>query len=75
MVAAGLVSTGGLASAATVVLGGSGVLLVSIMVLIFWMMAASFKLFGIMPLTMIFGIAQIPVLTKHAPKSETEAAE
>ncbi|MDZ4381222.1 MAG: septation protein A [Parvibaculum sp.] len=38
----------------------------------FWV---SFKLFGIMPLTMIFGIAQIPVLTKHAPKSETEAAE
>ena len=38
----------------------------------FWV---SFKLFGIMPLTMIFGIAQIPVLTKHAPKNETEAAE
>lgn len=38
----------------------------------FWV---SFKLFGVMPLTMIFGIAQIPVLTKHAPKTETEAAE
>lgn len=38
----------------------------------FWV---SFKLFGIMPLTMIFGIAQIPVLTKHAPKAEREAAE
>ena len=38
----------------------------------FWV---SFKLFGIMSLTMIFGIAQIPVLTKHAPKNETEAAE
>ncbi|HAC57975.1 septation protein A [Parvibaculum sp.] len=38
----------------------------------FWV---SFKLFGVMPLTMIFGIAQIPVLTKHAPKNETEAAE
>lgn len=38
----------------------------------FWV---SFKLFGVMPLTMIFGIAQIPVLTKHAPKDETESAE
>ncbi len=38
----------------------------------FWV---SFKLFGVMPLTMVFGLAQIPVLTKHAPKSETKAAE
>ena len=38
----------------------------------FWV---SFKLFGVMPLTMIFGIAQIPVLTKHAPKDETESGE
>ncbi len=35
----------------------------------FWV---SFKLFGVMPLTMIFGLAQIPVLTKHAPAGETE---
>lgn len=33
----------------------------------FWV---SFKLFGIMPLTMVFGLAQISVLTKHAPASE-----
>lgn len=38
----------------------------------FWV---SFKLFGVMPLTMIFGIAQIPVLTKHAPKEENKPAE
>jgi hypothetical protein len=25
-----------------------------------------------MPLTMVFGLAQIPVLTKHAPARETE---
>ncbi|MDO9127880.1 MAG: septation protein A [Parvibaculum sp.] len=36
----------------------------------FWV---SFKLFGIMPLTMIFGLAQIPVLTKHAPSDEDGA--
>lgn len=29
----------------------------------FWV---SFKLFGVMPLTMVFGLAQISVLTKHA---------
>ena len=37
----------------------------------FWV---SFKLFGVMPLTMIFGLAQIPVLTKHAPP-KAEGAE
>lgn len=36
----------------------------------FWV---SFKLFGIMPLTLIFGMAQIPVLTKHAPSAENGA--
>ena len=30
----------------------------------FWV---SFKLFGVMPLTMVFGMAQIPVLTRYAP--------
>tara|TARA_R110002110_G_scaffold56762_2_gene161002 strand:+ start:2434 stop:3069 length:636 start_codon:yes stop_codon:yes gene_type:complete len=35
----------------------------------FWV---SFKLFGVMPLTIIFGIAQVPMLTKHAPE-ETES--
>jgi intracellular septation protein len=38
----------------------------------FWV---SFKLFGIMPLTMVFGIAQIPVLTKHTPKESTGTEE
>ncbi|MEP2828357.1 septation protein A [Parvibaculum sp.] len=38
----------------------------------FWV---SFKLFGIMPLTMVFGIAQIPVLTKHAPKESAGTEE
>ncbi|MFN4354052.1 septation protein A [Parvibaculum sp.] len=38
----------------------------------FWV---SFKLFGVMPLTMIFGLAQIPVLTKYAPPKRDEAAQ
>lgn len=38
----------------------------------FWV---SFKLFGIMPLTMVFGMAQIPVLTKHAPAARDETRE
>ena len=38
----------------------------------FWV---SFKLFGIMPLTMVFGMAQIPVLTKHAPAARDETPE
>ena len=38
----------------------------------FWV---SFKLFGIMPLTMIFGMAQIPLLTKHAPAGKDETTE
>ena len=38
----------------------------------FWV---SFKLFGVMPLTMIFGLAQIPVLTKHAPPKRDDAAQ
>jgi intracellular septation protein len=35
----------------------------------------SFKLFGVMPLTMIFGLAQIPVLTKHAPPKRDDTAQ
>ncbi|MBO6677286.1 septation protein A [Parvibaculum sp.] len=38
----------------------------------FWV---SFKLFGVMPLTMVFGLAQIPVLTKHAPESDGKTGE
>jgi intracellular septation protein len=38
----------------------------------FWV---SFKLFGVMPLTMVFGLAQIPVLTKHAPESAGKTGE
>ncbi|MGB5093399.1 MAG: septation protein A [Parvibaculum sp.] len=30
----------------------------------------NFKVFAIMPLTMVFGMAQIPVLTKYAPPAE-----
>ena len=39
----------------------------------FWV---SFKLFGIMPLTIVFGMAQMPVLTKYATKEapDTPAA-
>lgn len=37
----------------------------------FWV---SFKLFGIMPLTIIFGMAQIPVLTKYARHTEKRPA-
>ena len=33
----------------------------------FWV---SFKVFGIMPLTMIFGAAQVPLLTRYAPKED-----
>ena len=33
----------------------------------FWV---SFKVFGIMPLTLIFGAAQLPLLTRYAPKQE-----
>lgn len=33
----------------------------------FWV---SFKVFGILPLTMIFGAAQVPLLTRYAPKEE-----
>ncbi|MGB3808693.1 MAG: septation protein IspZ, partial [Parvibaculum sp.] len=35
----------------------------------FWV---SFKLFGIMPLTMIFAVAQVGVLTRYAVKDETD---
>ncbi|MBI1260396.1 MAG: septation protein A [Rhizobiales bacterium] len=35
----------------------------------------SFKVFGIMPLTMVFGMAQIPVLTIYAPAAKTDEAE
>lgn len=35
----------------------------------------SFKVFGIMPLTMVFGMAQIPVLTKYAPASSIEKTD
>jgi len=39
----------------------------------FWV---SFKLFGIMPITIIFGMAQLGVLTKHAlQKSTTSSAD
>ena len=31
----------------------------------FWV---SFKLFGVTPITLVFGMAQVGVLTKHAPK-------
>ncbi|KAB7742236.1 septation protein A [Parvibaculum sedimenti] len=36
----------------------------------FWV---SFKLFGIMPLTIVFGMAQMPVLTKYATKEASDA--
>ncbi|MDO8837719.1 MAG: septation protein A [Parvibaculum sp.] len=36
----------------------------------FWV---SFKLFGVMPLTMVFGMAQIPVLTRYAPLRDEQA--
>jgi len=36
----------------------------------FWV---SFKLFGIMPLTIIFGMAQIPILTKYALREAPRA--
>jgi len=36
----------------------------------FWV---SFKLFGVMPLTLVFGMAQIPVLTKYAPAHDETA--
>lgn len=35
----------------------------------FWV---SFKLFGIMPLTILFGMLQMPVLTKYATKETTD---
>lgn len=40
----------------------------------FWV---SFKLFGVMPMTLVFGMAQIPVLTKYARGRDidTQAAE
>lgn len=39
----------------------------------FWV---SFKLFGVTPITLVFGMAQVGVLTKHAPqKPDDEAAE
>lgn len=37
----------------------------------FWV---SFKLFGVMPLTMVFGMAQIPVLTRYAPLHDESAS-
>ncbi|PKQ05747.1 MAG: septation protein A [Alphaproteobacteria bacterium HGW-Alphaproteobacteria-11] len=40
----------------------------------FWV---SFKLFGVMPMTLVFGMAQIPVLTKYArgPDPDAQPAE
>ena len=37
----------------------------------FWV---SFKLFGIMPLSMIFGISQVSLLTRHHPEKSDPAA-
>ena len=33
-----------------------------------------FKVWGVMPLTILFSVSQLPVLTKYAPEPETEAA-
>ncbi len=38
----------------------------------FWV---SFKLFGVMPLTMVFGLAQIPVHALSAPESAGKTGE
>jgi intracellular septation protein len=38
----------------------------------FWV---AFKVWGIMPITMIFAMAQVPVLTKYAHEEETKPAE
>jgi intracellular septation protein len=38
----------------------------------FWV---SFKVFGIMPLTMLFAVAQMPLLKKYALEGETEKSE
>jgi len=37
----------------------------------FWV---AFKVWGVMPLTILFSISQLPVLSKYAPEPETEAA-
>ena len=37
----------------------------------FWV---AFKVWGIMPLTVVFSMLQLPVLTKYAPRPETESA-
>lgn len=38
-------------------------------------MWVNFKVFGVMPLTMIFGAAQMSLLTKYAPDAQKNAAE
>lgn len=38
----------------------------------FWV---AFKVWGIMPITMIFAMAQVPLLTRYAPDPEPKAAE
>jgi intracellular septation protein len=35
----------------------------------------SFKVFGIMPLTLVFAIAQTPLITRHAPRPANEDAD
>lgn len=38
----------------------------------FWV---AFKVWGIMPITMVFAMAQVPLLTKYAPDPDPEAAK
>jgi intracellular septation protein len=35
----------------------------------------SFKVFGIMPLTLVFAVAQTPLITRHAPRPSDDPAE